>query len=106
MSSVGGRLRGERESGGLSLEQLSERTGIAARYLQAMEEDDFGALARPAFGKLYIRTYAEHFPFDPAPLIAEYDRAQSLLPESARRFWRWEPPSLPDASEVEERGEE
>src|SRR5262245_52728052 len=102
MSSVGERLRQERETRDTSIEQLAAGTGVGATYFEAMERDDFDALPGRAFGKLYIRAYAEFLQFDPAPLIEQYDRALRALPESARRVTRWKPDAPPpEASETE-----
>jgi len=73
MSRTGTQLREERERRGMSLSQLSEATGVSTVYLEAMENGAFDALPGRAFGKLYIRAYAEVLTFDPRPLIDLYD---------------------------------
>lgn len=78
MTPVGERLRHEREVRNTSLEQLAEATGIGLIYLRAMEQNDYEALPGRAFGKLYVRAYAEVLEFDPQPLIDQYDREQQL----------------------------
>jgi cytoskeleton protein RodZ len=95
MSSVGEKLRQAREARQASIDDLASGTGVGAQFLEAMERDDYDALPGRAFGKLYIRAYAEFLQFDPAPLIEEYDRAQRALPESARRATRWKPETPP-----------
>jgi len=71
----GERLKQEREKRDQPLEQLATTTRIGLPFLQALERNDFDGLPGPrAFGKLYIRAYAEVLGFDPAPLIAQYDR--------------------------------
>src|SRR5262247_1450941 len=74
MESTGIRLREERETRGMSLDQIAEATGVGLPYLEAMEAGNFEALPGRAFGKLYIRAYAEVLAFDPQPLIDLYDR--------------------------------
>ena len=74
MDSTGTRLREERETRGMSLDQIAEATGVGLSYLEAMEAGNFEALPGRAFGKLYIRAYAEVLAFDPQPLIDLYDR--------------------------------
>src|SRR5262245_60704674 len=74
MGSTGACLREERETRGLSLDQIAEATGVGLSYLEAMEAGNFDALPGRAFGKLYIRAYAEVLAFDPQPLIDLYDR--------------------------------
>jgi len=74
MLSFGDKLKREREIRNTSLEDLAGATGIGVSYLRALEHNEFEALPGRAFGKLYIRAYAEVFGFDPRPLIADYDR--------------------------------
>lgn len=78
MATVGERLRREREAHGATIEEVSAATGILRTYLEALEKDDFQSLPGRAFGKLYIRAYAETLGFDPRRLIDEYDRVQEL----------------------------
>ena len=91
MTSVGERLRAEREVRDWTIEQIAEATGIGAHFLEAMEQNDLNALPGRAFGKLYIRAYAEALQFDPTSLIEDYDREQRLLPEETKRSTRWRP---------------
>jgi cytoskeletal protein RodZ len=74
MPGFGERLKAERESRNTTLEEMSEKTGIGPGYLRALENEDFRELPGRAFGKLYIRAYAEVLGFDPEDLLAEYDR--------------------------------
>ena len=90
MTTIGERLRHERESREKTLEQMRDATGIGVTFLDALEKDDFNALPGRAFGKLYIRAYGEALGFDPQPLVDAYDREQRLVPDDGRR-WRPEP---------------
>jgi transcriptional regulator with XRE-family HTH domain len=73
MASVGERLRLERESRSKTIEDLVEATHIDRRYLEALERGEVDALPGRAFGKLYIRAYADLLGFEPQPLIEAYD---------------------------------
>ncbi|HKQ62919.1 MAG TPA: helix-turn-helix domain-containing protein, partial [Candidatus Polarisedimenticolaceae bacterium] len=73
-ASFGDKLRQAREGRNVTVEQLGAETGIDLRYLQAIERDDLSALPGRAFGKFFIRVYAEALEFDPQPLLEEYDR--------------------------------
>jgi transcriptional regulator with XRE-family HTH domain len=93
MSGFGERLRRERESRNATIEEIAAASGIGRSYLEALEQDDFPSLPGPAFGKLYIRAYAEVLGFDPQPWIDDYDRerrtavaasAEPASPEPAR----------------------
>jgi len=79
MERVGERLRRERESRETSIEALSAASGIGQSYLEALERGEIDALPGPAFGKLYIRAYAEVLGFDPQPWIDDYDRERRRL---------------------------
>jgi hypothetical protein len=74
MLSFGEKLRHERESRQTAIEEIASTTKIHLGYLQALEQNEFDALPGRAFGKLYIRAYAEVLGFDPQPLIDDYDR--------------------------------
>ena len=79
MASVGERLRLLRETRNTTIEGMVTATGIGQSYLEALERDAIHELPGKAFGKLYIRAYAEVFTFDPQPFIDDYDREQRLV---------------------------
>jgi cytoskeletal protein RodZ len=74
MPSFGEKLRQERESRDTTLQEIAGTTKIKLAYLEALEQNEFEALPGQAFGKFYIRAYAEVLGFDPGPLIDDYDR--------------------------------
>lgn len=78
MASVGEQLKTQRETRAMTIEQLAVATGVSVVYLRAMENAAFEDLPGRAFGKLYIRAYADVLEFDPKPMIEEYDREQRL----------------------------
>lgn len=101
MATVGERLRHEREIRDKTIAEIGEATGIGVNYLEALERDDFNALPGRAFGKLYIRAYAEALQFDPQPLLDDYDREQRLVPGEGRQaHWRPEPPAAREKPDV------
>jgi len=77
MLSLGEKLRRERERRDTSLDEIADATQIRRSFLEALEREEYDALPGRAFGKLYIRAYAELFGFDPAPLLEDYDRELS-----------------------------
>jgi len=83
MPSFGQRLKHERETRNKTIEEIAAATDIHLSYLEALENNEFHALPGRAFGKLYIRTYAELLGFDPQPLIDDYDREQQLKPRDS-----------------------
>jgi hypothetical protein len=82
MESFGQKLRRERESREKPLEEIAGSTKIRLRFLEALETNEFDELPGPAFGKFFIRAYAEALDMDPEPLIAEYDREQKRRAEA------------------------
>ncbi len=48
------------------------RTKIRAKYLRALENEEFGMLPGPTFVKTFLRTYAEVLGLDPHLLVEEY----------------------------------
>jgi len=59
MASIGERLRQARESQKREVSQIAEELRISARYLKAIEADDFSALPAGIFAKSFLRQYAE-----------------------------------------------
>lgn len=101
MPSVGERIRAERESRNTSLDDMSEATGIGQTYLESLEKGDYQELPGPAFGKLYIRAYAEVLGFDPKPWIEDYDRESRHLRGSSNDPTKPAPPgSRPMAAAI------
>lgn len=123
MPSFGEQLRRERERRNTSIDEIASTTKIGRGYLEALERNKFDGLPGSAFGKFYIRAYAEVLGFDPQPLIAEYDRermrrnrpdpaeapprpAKAARPRRRPRAWLQEktdtpPQTVPDPVPVE-----
>ena len=51
---------------------VEAQTKIRAKYLRALENEDFGMLPGPTFVKSFLRTYAEFLGLDPHLLVEEY----------------------------------
>src|SRR5204862_484689 len=77
---------------------VEAKTKIRAKYLRALENEDFGMLPGPTFVKSFLRTYAEFLGLDPHVLVEEY-RARhdprpartpspSTSPRTAAASWR------------------
>jgi hypothetical protein len=104
VSGIGERLKHEREIRDASIDDIASATKIHRRYLAALERHEFETLPGAAYGKFYIRAYAEVLGFDPEPLIAEYDRERHRLEREASRKVR---PGRPaDAAEAPREPEE
>ncbi len=71
---IGGSLSDARRRKGESVEEVESATKIRARFLRALEEDDFAAIPGDVYAKGFIKTYAEYLGLDPEPLIQQYKR--------------------------------
>lgn len=72
MESVGGKLRTERESKDLTIEQIARDTNIAKRYLVALEAEDFGEFPGEPYLIGFLRNYTEYLGLDPDELVELY----------------------------------
>jgi cytoskeletal protein RodZ len=62
---LGAWLRQRREELGIDLEQVEADTRIRARYVEALEDEDFDALPDPVVGRGFLRNYAAYLDLDP-----------------------------------------
>src|SRR5204863_9927230 len=72
MPSIGETLREARMRQHLDITDVEARTKIRAKYLRALENEDFGMLPGSTFVKSFLRTYAEFLGLDPHLLVEEY----------------------------------
>jgi cytoskeleton protein RodZ len=72
MPSIGDTLREARMRQRLDIADVEERTKIRAKYLRALENEEFGLLPGSTFAKTFLRTYAEVLGLDPHVLVEEY----------------------------------
>jgi cytoskeleton protein RodZ len=79
---IGRGLREERERLGLSLRQAEADTRIRARYLAALEDEQFDELPGEAYVRGFLRSYAAYLGLDGARYVAAY-RARVQAPEPA-----------------------
>jgi cytoskeleton protein RodZ len=56
----------------LDITDVESQTKIRAKYLRALENEDFGMLPGATFVKSFLRTYAEFLGLDPHLLVEEY----------------------------------
>src|ERR1051325_9369249 len=78
----GERLKRERELREVSLDELSKATRISNRFLQALENEDWGKLPGGVFGHGFVRSIARYLGLAEEALLGEYDlaRAEKLPP--------------------------
>src|SRR3954467_8705884 len=72
MASIGETLREARMRQHLDIADVEDRTKIRAKYLRALENEEFGMLPGSTFVKTFLRTYAEVLGLDPHMLVEEY----------------------------------
>jgi transcriptional regulator with XRE-family HTH domain len=75
MQPIGERLREARIRQGRDVTEVEAATKIRAKYLRALENDEFAMLPGNTYVKSFLRTYAEYLGLD-AHLLVEEFRAQ------------------------------
>ena len=92
MPPIGETLREARMRQRLDIADVEQRTKIRAKYLRALENEEFVVLPGPTFVKTFLRTYAELLGLDP------HCWSRSTGPTTSRaRSWRRSSRSAPAA---------
>lgn len=81
MQSVGSVIRVARLQAGLSLEQVSIKTRISVKNLQAIENDDLSQFSSSFFYKSFVRQFAREVSIDYDSLSSLVGAATSEIPE-------------------------
>ena len=107
MPSIGDTLREALMRRKMDVADVEARTKIRAKYLRALENEEWGALPGHTFVKTFLRTYAEVVGVDPHLLVEEYRTTQEAQedeldvqpragrPAGGRRESRRRPPRGP-----------
>jgi hypothetical protein len=72
VQAIGDRLREARMRQKIDIADVEAATKIRAKYLRALENEEFGLLPGPTFVKTFLRTYAEYLGLDATLLVEEY----------------------------------
>ncbi|WP_088188798.1 helix-turn-helix domain-containing protein [Desulfosporosinus sp. FKA] len=72
MDDVFHQLRKARETKGIELKDVEEVTKIRTKYLQALEEGNFGILPGGVYAIAYLRSYARFLGLDADSLVHTY----------------------------------
>src|SRR3954471_6984785 len=72
MPGIGDTLQEARMRQGLDIADLETKTKIRAKYLRALENEEFSMLPGSTFVRTFLRTYAEQLGLDPHRLVEEY----------------------------------
>src|SRR5881394_2924164 len=73
----GERLKREREIREVSLDELTKATRISARFVEALENEDWAKLPGGVFGHGFVRTIARYLGLSEEALLGEYDLARA-----------------------------
>ena len=96
MFEIGTSLREARERQGLGYPEIELATKIRAKYIRALEEEDFTSVPGDAYLRGFLRTYAEYLGLDGDVYVDEY----------ASRFitsWRDDLPPRPERRRIRTR---
>src|SRR5690349_43636 len=72
MPEIGETLRETRMRRHIDMSEVEAATKIRAKYLRALENEEWDLLPGPTFVKTFLRTYAEYLGLDPRGLVEEY----------------------------------
>ncbi len=72
MADIGSTLRETRMRERIDITTVESATKIRAKYLRALENEEWDLLPGPTFVKTFLRTYAEYLELDPRMLVEEY----------------------------------
>ncbi|SHK64500.1 protein of unknown function [Desulforamulus aeronauticus DSM 10349] len=91
MMPIGETLKNARMKKEYTFEYLEEATKIRAKYLKALEEDQFDVLPGPVYAKAFLRTYAKYLELDTEDIMMEYNLMANNAP----------PPVVVESKEIE-----
>src|ERR1044071_1552241 len=72
MPDIGATLREARLGARIDISEIEAETKIRAKYLRALENEEWGLLPGPAYVRSFLRTYAEALDLDAKLLLEEY----------------------------------
>jgi cytoskeleton protein RodZ len=72
MPEIGATLREARMRSRIDVSEIEAQTKIRAKYLRALENEEWGLLPGPTFVKSFLRTYAQALGLDGKALVEEY----------------------------------
>jgi cytoskeleton protein RodZ len=99
MADIGSLLRETRMRERIDITTVESATKIRAKYLRALENEEWDQLPGPTFVRTFLRTYADYLGLDSKMLVEDYKQRferpapQDLLPFSQRQGRRPQRPS-------------
>lgn len=94
MPEIGDVLRERRMALKVDVQEVEESTKIRAKYLRALENEEYNLLPGPAYVKSFLRTYADHLGLDGRGLVDTYKKRHETRDDD----------HLPLAGRIEARG--
>ena len=90
MPEIGETLREARMRRRIDVAEVEAATKIRAKYLRALENEEWDLLPGPTFVKTFLRTYADYLGLDAQLLVEEYrvqhePRGEEIYPISSPR---------------------
>jgi cytoskeleton protein RodZ len=87
MATLGQELKRRREEKGLTIKQVAVSTLVGVRFLQGIEDDNYGVLPGGIFNRAFVRKYANEVGLDESTAIQMYEDQLNLQGgEKARSF--------------------
>jgi hypothetical protein len=74
MADIGTTLREARMRNRIDINEVETRTKIRAKYLRAIENEEWDMLPGPVYVKSFLRTYGDYLGLDSRQLVDEYKR--------------------------------
>src|SRR6476469_6018734 len=74
MAEIGATLRETRMRARVDVSEIEAQTKIRAKYLRALENEEWDLLPGPTFVRSFLRTYAQALGLDDKALVDEYRR--------------------------------
>jgi cytoskeletal protein RodZ len=74
MADIGATLREARMRAKIDINEVETRTKIRAKYLRAIENEEWGLLPGDVYVKSFLRTYGDYLGLDSRQLIDDYKR--------------------------------
>ncbi len=74
MAEIGSTLREARIRARIDMQEVENRTKIRAKYLRAIENEEWDLLPGPVYAKSFLRTYGDYLGLDSRMLVDQFKR--------------------------------
>src|SRR5579885_749013 len=85
MADIGTTLREARMRARIDITEAEARTKIRAKYLRAIENEEWDLLPGPVYVKSFLRTYGDFLGLDSRALVDEFKRRYERPPDQDMR---------------------